>query len=109
MSDFGGGRTYPLNPKNNGPVVEGVTVITADGTGIGNLMADDSIEMKTMILEPNWPSVLRWHLNAMATDSFNGYDGRRAALRSIVDMVRYMASKPELRSDLNLILEEYSS
>ena len=58
-----------------------------------------------MTLTPDWPNLLRWHLHAMKTDSFDGSEGRRAALHSIVDITRYMAHKEP--AELLVILKEF--
>lgn len=82
MSDFGRGRSYPLNPKDDGSV-------------------------KELTLEPNYPQLLRWHLNGMVTESFAGFEGRRAALHSILDITRYLAHKdPEALRQIMLTYEK---
>jgi hypothetical protein len=86
MGDFGRGRAYPLNPTHNGQVVE------PEGYA------------EEVVLEPKYPNLLRWFINAIATDSFDGSHGRRLAIRSVIDITRYMAHKDP--QELQAILAE---
>ena len=57
-----------------------------------------------VILEPNWPNMIRWHANALMTHSFEA--GARGPISTFMQMVGHLAQKdPE---ELNKIIAEFT-
>lgn len=92
MADFGRGRSYPITEKEE--VVVPDSTLGTERTG------------KVEILNPNYPELLRYFLRAMIMESFDGHDGRRKGLHSILDITRYLAHTNP--GELAKIMEEYS-
>jgi len=58
--------------------------------------------VKTVDIEPHWPSLARWWCQAMAQHSFEW--GERGPVKSFIEIIRYLAlSDPE---ELETIIQE---
>lgn len=56
-----------------------------------------------IVITPEWPNLIRWHANALATHSFDY--GAKAPIAAFIDMVRYL-SQTDLE-ELNKIMAEF--
>jgi len=83
-----------------------VTVITADGTGTGRLMDDDTIVMdrhpEEVVVTPHWPNVLRYFAEGLRSHSFDR--GATEPIISFIEMVRYCQQTDP--AELEVILTE---
>lgn len=59
--------------------------------------------MEEIVITPDWPNMIRWHGNALATHSFDC--GARSPIRAFMETVRYLAlTEPD---ELEKIMEEF--
>lgn len=70
-------------------------------TNVRPVEEDPSLYIK---LDPDYGNLLRWFIGAISTDSFDGHDGRKKAVRSVIEITRWLShSDPQ---ELKKILEE---